>query len=82
MPPEKNRTVIVNAKEHEVSSNELSYEDVVSMAFGSAQAGPNITYTVTYRRGTGNKPESSLVAGGTAKVKEGMIFDVTRTDRS
>ncbi len=32
--------------------------------------------------GNGNKPEGSIVAGETVKLKEGMIFDVRSTDRS
>lgn len=43
---------------------------------------PNIIYTVTYRRGEGKKPEGTLVEGESVKVKDGMIFDVTRTDKS
>jgi Multiubiquitin len=39
-------------------------------------------FTVTYRRGEGNKPEGTLVEGETVKVKEGMIFNVTATDKS
>lgn len=35
-----------------------------------------------YRRGEGNKPEGSLVQGETVKIKDGMIFNVTATDKS
>ena len=38
-------------------------------------------YSVMYQRGHGNK-SGSLVAGQSVKVKEGMRFDVTATDRS
>lgn len=76
------RTIVVNTKEHEVSSKEISYEEVVELAYGPDDEGPNVIYTVTYRRGTGNKPEGSLAPGESTKVKDGMIFDVTRTDKS
>jgi len=33
-------------------------------------------------RGEGKKPEGSLVEGESVKIKDGMIFDVTRTDQS
>lgn len=82
MPPEKSRTIAVNTKQHEISSKEVSYEQVVELAYGPSDGGPNITYTVTFRRGMGNKPQGSLAPEDTVKVKDGMIFDVTRTDKS
>ncbi|WP_408626473.1 multiubiquitin domain-containing protein [Amycolatopsis thermoflava] len=39
-------------------------------------------FTVTFRRGSGHKPEGTLRPGETVKVKEGMIFNVTATDKS
>jgi hypothetical protein len=41
-----------------------------------------ICFTITYRRGQGNKPEGTLDDGDTVKLKEGMIFNVTATDKS
>jgi hypothetical protein len=43
---------------------------------------PEITYAVKYTRGQGNKPEGILSPGGTVKVKEGMIFNVSDTGQS
>ena len=43
---------------------------------------PETTYSVTYKRGQGNKPEGTLSPGGTVKVKEGMVFNVSRTGQS
>ena len=39
-------------------------------------------FTVTYTRGEGHKPQGTLVEGETVKVKDGMIFNVTATDKS
>lgn len=77
-------TIIVNAKQKEWPKKEISYDEVVLLAFPEpAPPGVVITYTVEYERAEGNKPEGSLVKGGaTAKVKEGMIFSVTETNRS
>jgi hypothetical protein len=41
-----------------------------------------IIYTVTYRKGDGHKPEGTLTEGERVKVKDGMIFNVTATDKS
>ncbi len=52
------------------------------LAFEDAVLNETTVYTVTYKRGLGNKPEGTLVEGDTVKVKEGMIFNVARTDKS
>jgi len=78
----KSITIIVNGQEKVVEKEELSYEEVVALAFNPPPTGDNILITIVYRRGQGDKPEGSLLPGGTVKVKDGMIFDVTATDKS
>jgi len=78
----KEFTIIVNGQQKQVTQKELSFDDVIALAFDPIPSGPNIFFTITYRRGEGNKPEGTLVKGETVKVKEGMIFDVKATDRS
>jgi len=79
---EKTRTIVVNGREKEVTQKVLSIAEVVTLAFGSAPGGDNIIFTVTYKRGDDDKPEGTLVEGDTVKLKDGMIFNVTRTDKS
>ena len=56
---------------------------MVSLAYdGNPPTGENWEFTVTYRRGHGPKPQGSLVAGETVRVKKGMVFDVQATDKS
>lgn len=78
----KTTTIIINGREVEVDKKELTFAEIVELAFGDAPTGDNIIFTVTYKRGHGNKPEGTLVEGESVKVKEGMIFNVTRTDKS
>ena len=75
-------TVTVNGRTRSVSTEYLSYDDVIRLAFDPPPTGPDIMFTVTYRRGPRNKPEGSLVEGDSVKVVEGMIFNVTATDKS
>jgi hypothetical protein len=77
----KTVTIYVNTRPHEVAKEEISFEEVVKLAYPTTPPGANIGYTVTYQRGHGNK-DGDLVAGQTVKVKDGMIFDVTATDLS
>jgi hypothetical protein len=82
--PEHETTIIVNGQEKTTIEKELTFERVVSIAYdGNPPTGPNWEFTVTYRRGHGEKPEGTLVAGGEpVKVKEGMIVNVRATDKS
>jgi hypothetical protein len=79
---DKSFMVIVNGRQKTVTTTELTFDQVVALAFDNPPTGPNIVFTITYRRGEGNKPEGTLVEGGTVKVKDGMIFNVTATDKS
>lgn len=72
-------TIIVNGREKKVTKSELSFTDVVILAFGSVPTDPNEIVTITWKRG-GDR--GSLVAGQTVEIKNGMIFDVTKTNRS
>jgi len=76
-------TIIVNGQQKMVTAREMSYEEIVNLAFDSnPPTGPYIVITVTYRRGHGSKPEGNLGPGETVKIKDGMIFNVTATDKS
>ena len=75
-------TIIVNGRSKTVTAKELSFAEIVALAFENPPTGPNIVFTITYRRGEGNKPEGTLVDGEVVKIKDGMIFNVTATDKS
>lgn len=76
-------TIIVNGRPKTVPKNAtLGYWDIVKLAFDNPQTGDGIQYTVQYTRGQGNKPSGTLVEGQSVKVKDGMEFDVTPTNRS
>lgn len=80
MSNEHEKTVIVNGRPKVVTAKELSFADVVALS--GLPTGPTIFFTVTYTRGEGHKPQGTLVEGETVKVKDGMIFNVTATDKS
>jgi Multiubiquitin len=79
----KSVTIIVDGTPHEWAEKEISYEQVVDLAYdGNPPTGPMMEITVGYHRGHGDKPEGDLERGTSVKVKDGMVFDVTATDRS
>ena len=80
--PEKEYTIVVNGREKTVTATELGEDDLVALAYENPPTGELICFTITYRRGQGTKPEGTLDEGDTVKLKEGMIFNVTATDKS
>lgn len=74
--------VIVNARPREVHKRQLSYWDVVKMAFPDAVPQPNTVYSITYARGPHQNPEGSMIDKQQVWVKDGMTFYVTVTDKS
>ena len=77
----KTITIIVNTRPIEVpKKEELTFEEVVVLA--GIQLGPDVAVTVAYSRGDNNKPQGTLAAGESVKAKDGMVFDVTPTNRS
>lgn len=80
---DKTVTIIVNGREKEVPKNDgLTFEELVALAFDPVPTGEFICFTITYRKGHGNKPEGTLAEGESVKAKDGMIFNVTATDKS
>ncbi|MBX5167029.1 hypothetical protein HJB87_26860 [Rhizobium sp. NZLR4b] len=75
-------TIVVNGEAKETSEIRLSFDEAIALAFGSAPTGPNIVFTIAYRKGPAQNPKGTLVKGETVKIKNGMVFDVTATDRS
>lgn len=79
----KTVTIVVNGSPHEVpKKEEITYVEVVTLAYPDYPQHPEITYSVTYTRGDGHKPEGVLSPGGSVKVKDGMAFSVNRTGQS
>jgi hypothetical protein len=78
----KDITIVVNGTQKTVPKDDLTFDEIVKLAFETPPYGENTLFSVTYRRGHGNKPEGILAPGESVKVKEGMIFDVTATDKS
>lgn len=75
-------SIFVNSREKKWNKRTISYEEVIILAFGTYSDDNNIVYTVTYSKGTEPHHEGSLVKGQSVKVKKGMVFNVTQTNRS
>lgn len=76
----KTYTIIVNGRRREVSQHKLTYLEVVQLAFPGEMPTETIVFTVTYSNPHGK--DGTLVAGEEVVVKDGMIFNVRKTDQS
>lgn len=78
----KTVTIIVEGTPHEWPKDEITYAEVVTLEVPDYPQHPEITYSVKYTKGHGNKPEGTLAPGASVKVKDGMIFSVSETGQS
>ena len=81
-------TITVNARERVIPPGrrpgyaDLSFGEVVRLAFDSPPSGPDIEFTVSYRDAAGRSPDGALLEGQSVTVKNGTVFNVSFTDRS
>jgi predicted RNase H-like nuclease (RuvC/YqgF family) len=75
-------TLLVNSSPKKWDKNEISYEEVVELAFPKHTHNADVVYTITYSNGPERKPSGSLAAGDKVCVKNKMNFNVTPTNRS
>jgi len=75
-------TIYINGTPKVVEKEHLSFDEIVALAFEAPPTGEGVDFTVQYTKGHSDKPKGTLVKGQSVKVKEGMEFDVTPTNRS
>ena len=84
-PEHPNRiTILVNGEEKMLLPHvkEISYEEVVKLAYGTLPTNPNTIYTVAYSNGPSSNIKGTLTKGRSVQVKEGMVFNVSKSDKS
>lgn len=74
--------IIVNGEQYFIVQKREDFDDVVKLAFPTPPPGTAILYTVAYRKGPRVNQKGTMVEGQSVKLKDGMIFDVTATDKS
>lgn len=81
---EKTITIIVNGQEVEVNAKpkEISYEQIIKIAYPNNQDNGQTIFTVVYSKGPSENQKGTLVKGQVVKLKKGMIFNVGCSTRS
>lgn len=74
------RTVFINTTAVEVQDRELSFEELVELAY-PGQSTELSNYVISYGR-KGSSGMETLMPGQSVKPKEGMVFDVVLANRS
>jgi len=74
--------IFVNTRPRQVRTSTLTFWQVVKLAYPDAVENSTTYYTVTYKHGPASNPDGSMVAGETVRIKDGMRFNVTPTDKS
>jgi hypothetical protein len=75
--------IIVNTRPKTWDKKEISFREVVLLAFPSAVFNEQHIYTVTYSKGEDKKPKGPMTENsGPVHVKDGMVFDVEHNDIS
>jgi Multiubiquitin len=79
--PPRTFEIIVNARPRTVTGSTVTFEQVVQMAF-PGQHDPNTVFDVTFHKAASTPPAGQLGPGGTTTIKNGTVFNVTRTVQS
>ena len=75
-------TIIVNGRPKEWSEKKISFTQVVVLAFGTYENNDQIIYTMTYKANDHSNSGKEMVLGDEVNVHPGMVFNVSRTDKS
>jgi hypothetical protein len=73
--------IFVNTRPKIVTGSLVTFEQIVELAYPGPHD-PNVVFTVTYRHAASTPPSGELGPGGTVRIKNGSIFNVTRAVQS
>lgn len=77
---QKTYDIIVNGRPRQVTEHKLSYAAAVQLAYPGATNDDTNLYTVSYANPHGR--DGTLAEGDSVVVKDGMSFNVGKTNRS
>ncbi len=78
----KTLQITVNGTPHQWTSREITYDEIVKLAYGTLPSNPRTYFTVSYKRGQGNGEQGKIAPGQNFKVTNNMKFYVTSSNQS
>lgn len=79
MSSDKPTNIIVNGRPRKVQGGSISYAEVVELAY-PGESGSGIVFTVTYMGP--QMPDGTLTEGQSVEIRNGVKFNVNKTNRS
>lgn len=74
--------VVVNGRRQSLAVPEVTFEDLVGIAYPEVPVTANSMFSVTYRHGPLDRPEGSLAPSQRLRAVNGVVFNVTATNKS
>ncbi len=74
--------IILNGEQVTVEKGRISFSELAKLAFPKLFGRDQVCFTVSFSRGPKRRPEGSLLEGRKIRVVEGMVFNVSATDKS
>lgn len=81
-PEDRAVDVILNGEKVTVQKGRLSFAELTKLAFPGLFGRDQVCFTVSFSRGPKRRREGVLLEGGKIRVVEGMVFNVSATDKS
>ena len=86
-PPEKPEEpiiIVVNGADKVLpaGTKQLSYEEVVRLAYPNYNDVPNVLYTVVFSNGPIENKKGTLVKGDIVRIRREMIFNVGKSNKA
>ena len=78
----KTVTIIVNATPYEWAKNEITYKELVELAYPGEVVNENSTFKVSYRKKNDSVSTPLVYGSKPVKVKKDMIFNVAPANRA
>ena len=63
----KTVTIVVNGRSRQVETEELSFDELVDLAFDDPARGPQIVFTITFRKAAGVSRRANSTKGNGSK---------------
>jgi hypothetical protein len=79
-PEPAGTTIYVNTEPVVWDRPQISYDELVKLAFPGGPFDGNVRYSITWTKPDGS--EGAVLKGGKVRVVDGMKFDVRNTDKS
>ena len=74
--------ILINGITYRVKGELISLDQIVDHAYPDGNRGPLVKFTVNFYNGGGRPLQGKVSNRRRIRIKDGTVFNVTRTDRS